>query len=111
MHGVVTIHDSPGSEHVTAVCSEHGQATIPTWCWSTAPTRTGGHRSAANWRMPPVTAAVLTPFTTADAVKLGNRLWRKKVLPVGDVEYKGRLLHFTRNYLGQLAAAFTSRAY
>jgi len=58
-----------------------------------------------------VTAAVLTPFTTADAVELGNRLWRKRVLPVGDVEYKGRLLHFTRDYLGQLVAAFTSRAY
>jgi hypothetical protein len=58
-----------------------------------------------------VTAAVLTPFTAAEAVELGNRLWRKKVLPVGDVEYKGRLLHFTKDYLGQLAAAFTNRAY
>lgn len=58
-----------------------------------------------------MTAAVLTPFTTADAVELGNRLWRKKVLPVGDVEYKGRLLHFTRDYLGQLVAAFQNRAY
>jgi hypothetical protein len=58
-----------------------------------------------------VTAAVLTPFTAAEAVELGNRLWRKKVLPVGDVEYKGRLLHFTRDYLGQLVAAFQSRAY
>jgi hypothetical protein len=58
-----------------------------------------------------VTAAVLTPFTSADAVELGNRLWRKKVLPVGDVEYKGRTLHFTRDYLGRLAAAFQNRAY
>ncbi len=58
-----------------------------------------------------MTAAVLTPFTAAEAVELGNRLWRKKVLPVGDVEYKGRLLHFTRDYLGQLAKAFTNRAY
>ena len=58
-----------------------------------------------------MTAAVLTPFTAAEAVELGNRLWRKRVLPVGDVEYKGRLLHFTKDYLGQLVAAFTSRAY
>ena len=58
-----------------------------------------------------MTAAVLTPFTAGQAVELGNRLWRKKVLPVGDVEYKGRLLHFTRDYLGQLVAAFTDRAY
>ena len=58
-----------------------------------------------------MTAAVLTPFTTAEAVELGNRLWRKQVLPIGDVEYKGRLLHFTKDYLGQLVAAFKSRAY
>jgi len=58
-----------------------------------------------------VTAAVLTPFTAAEAVELGNRLWRKKVLPVGDVEYKGRLLHFTRDYLGRLVQAFTDNAY
>jgi len=58
-----------------------------------------------------VTAAVLTPFHGSPAVELGNRMWRKKVLPVGDVEYKGRLLHFTRDYLGQLAEAFRARAY
>ncbi len=58
-----------------------------------------------------MTAAVLTPFTAAEAVELGNKLWRKQVLPIGNVEYKGRLLHFTRDYLGQLVAAFKSRAY
>jgi hypothetical protein len=58
-----------------------------------------------------VTAAVLTPFTASDAVELGNRLWRKKLLPVGDVEYKGRTLHFTRDYLGRLVQAFQNRAY
>jgi hypothetical protein len=58
-----------------------------------------------------MTAAVLTPFTAAQAVELGNRLWRKKVLPIGDVEYKGRTLHFTRDYLGRLATAFQNRAY
>ena len=58
-----------------------------------------------------MTAAVLTPFTAAEAVELGNRMWRKRVLPVGDVEYKGRLLHFTKDYLGQLVAAFQNRAY
>ena len=58
-----------------------------------------------------MTAAVLTPFTAAEAVELGNRMWRKRVLPVGDVEYKGRLLHFTKDYLGQLVTAFQNRAY
>jgi hypothetical protein len=50
-------------------------------------------------------------FTAAEAVELGNRMWRKKVLPVGDVEYKGRTLHFTRDYLGRLVRAFQDRAY
>jgi len=58
-----------------------------------------------------MTSAVLTPFTAGAAVELGNRLWRKKVLPVGDVEYKGRTLHFTRDYLGRLVSAFQNRAY
>jgi len=58
-----------------------------------------------------VTSALLTPFTGGDAVELGNRLWRKKVLPVGEVEYKGRVLKFTRDYLGKLVTAFNSRAY
>jgi hypothetical protein len=58
-----------------------------------------------------VTSALLTPFTAGEAVELGNRVWRKKLLPVGDVEYKGRTLHFTRDYLGRLVTAFQSRAY
>jgi hypothetical protein len=58
-----------------------------------------------------MTLAVLTPFSTAGAVELGNRVWRKKVLPVGDVEYKGRTLHFNRDYLGKLVTAFQNRAY
>ena len=58
-----------------------------------------------------MTSAVLTPFYRSRAVELGNRLWRKKVLPVGDVEYKGRTLHFTLDYLKGLAGAFTAKAY
>lgn len=58
-----------------------------------------------------MSTAVLTPFSGARAIELGNRLWRKRVLPVGDVEYKGRILHFTREYLAGLAQAFRDRAY
>lgn len=58
-----------------------------------------------------MTAAVLTPFHGSQAVELGNRQWVKKVLPIGDVEYKGRLLHFTRDYLGRLVQSFKSGAY
>lgn len=58
-----------------------------------------------------MTGLVLTPFTASEAVELGNRTWRKKVLPVGDVEYKGTTLHFTRDYLGRLVRSFNDRAY
>ena len=58
-----------------------------------------------------MTVLVLTPFHGSRAVELGNRLWRKRVLPVGDVEYKGRQLHFTLDYLKGLARAFADRAY
>jgi len=58
-----------------------------------------------------VTTAVLTPFTGARAVELSGRVWRKRVLPVGDVDYKGRTLHFTRDYLAGLAQSFRERAY
>lgn len=58
-----------------------------------------------------MTAAVLTPFTAGQAVELGNRVWRKKLLPIGNVEYKGRTLRFTKDYLGQIVDAFQNRAY
>ncbi len=57
------------------------------------------------------TAAVLTPFDRGTAINLGNRLWRKRVLPVDDVEYQGRTLHFTHDYLASLEQAFRDRAY
>lgn len=56
-------------------------------------------------------AALLTPFDTGSAIELGNKLWRKRVLPVGDIEYQGRTLHFTPGYLQGLAKAFREQAY
>ena len=60
-----------------------------------------------------MSTAVLTPFTGTGirAIELGNRMWRKRVLPVGEVEYKGRVLKFTREYLTKLAQSFRERAY
>jgi hypothetical protein len=55
--------------------------------------------------------AVLTPFDRSAAAPGTGRLWRKRVLPVGDIDYKGRTLHFTRAYNDSLAAAFAQRAY
>jgi hypothetical protein len=56
-------------------------------------------------------AALLTPFDRGNAIELGNHKWRKRILPVGDVEYQGRTLHFTPSYLAGLAEAFKRRAY
>lgn len=57
-----------------------------------------------------MTTAVLTPFSSAPARQDG-KLWRKRVLPVGDVAYRGRMLHFTRQYNDELASNFRQRAY
>lgn len=57
------------------------------------------------------TAAILTPFFRGSAIELGNRTWKKRVLPVGDVEYNGRTLHFTKGYNDSLAEAFRDQAY
>lgn len=58
-----------------------------------------------------MSVVVLTPFRSADAVELGNRLWRRQVLPVGDINYKGRVLKFTRDYLSKLVRSFKDGAY
>lgn len=54
--------------------------------------------------------ALLTPFTAGPATKAAGK-WRKKLLPVGEINYKGRTLKFTPDYLGGLVSAFKSRAY
>jgi hypothetical protein len=56
-------------------------------------------------------ASLLTPWDRGSAIELGNKLWRKRVLPVGDIQYQGRTLHFTPSYLAGLAEAFRNQAY
>src|SRR6516165_3695663 len=58
-----------------------------------------------------MTSLVLTPFTTGRPIELAGGLWRKKLLPVGEVAYQGRTLRFTPGYLRDLADAFRARAY
>jgi hypothetical protein len=55
-------------------------------------------------------AAILTPYSTA-AAELSNRRWWKRLLPVGDIDYKGRKLSFTPDYLQGLVSAFNESAY
>lgn len=56
-------------------------------------------------------AALLTPWTRGQAVELGNQRWEKRVLPVGSIDYMGRTLNFTPEYLAGLEQAFRSGAY
>src|SRR6266699_4689952 len=59
----------------------------------------------------PMTSTVITPFVRGEAIELSQRLWRKRLLPVGEVRYKDRLLKFSLPYLQRLADAFHARAY
>src|SRR5260370_33968985 len=58
-----------------------------------------------------MTSAVLTPYSTAEASKSGPRLWRKRLLPIGTINYEGREIEFDRDYLAQLADSFYRRCY
>lgn len=56
-------------------------------------------------------AEIRTPFSQAPAQQAGGGTWRKKVLPVGTVDYKGMKLNFDQAYLTGLARSFNARAY
>jgi hypothetical protein len=56
-------------------------------------------------------AAILTPFDLGIATPEAGKTWRKRLLPVGKINYKGRALQFTREYLSGLAQAFKEQAY
>ena len=55
--------------------------------------------------------SLLTPFDKSDAQPAGKRLWRKQLLPFAKINYKGRVIDFTRDYASSLIAAFHDRAY
>jgi hypothetical protein len=61
--------------------------------------------------MIPATAVITPPSWGSPAIELGNRVWAKRLLPVGEIEYKGRTLKFTRDYLDGLVRAFQDQAY
>lgn len=56
---------------------------------------------------------VLTPQTVGEAVELSGSggLWRKQILPLRKIQYKGRTLDFNRGYLTELANSFKRRAF
>lgn len=54
---------------------------------------------------------VLTPVDRGKARPSGASLWRKQILPVGEIHYDGRKIAFTREYLAGLVRAFAEKAY
>lgn len=56
---------------------------------------------------------VFTPQAIGQAVELsaGSGLWKKQILPVRKVNYKGRTLDFNRRYFTDLANSFKRRAF
>jgi hypothetical protein len=53
----------------------------------------------------------LTPKDEGAAVELSNTLFRKKILPKGSIDYKGRKITFDDAYLTDLAASYKTGAY
>lgn len=55
---------------------------------------------------------VLTPQLRSDAIELSRTMWRKQILPVDkSIDYKGRKLNFTRDYINNVVDAFKKKAY
>jgi hypothetical protein len=55
--------------------------------------------------------AIHTPFDLSNATKVGKTRWRKQVLPLTTIDYKGRKIDFNKQYLMDLARSFKARAY
>ena len=57
---------------------------------------------------------LLLPTITSETVELSNgdgMTFRKKILPLGSINYEGRKLTFDESYLGDLVKSFTEQAY
>lgn len=57
------------------------------------------------------TTALLTPYDKAASKKVGRRVYRKQILPLGSITYEGRKIKFDKQFLTDLATAFQERAY
>jgi hypothetical protein len=58
-----------------------------------------------------MTTQILSPIELGETSKVGGRLFRKQILPVGSINYKGRRIDFTRDKLAEMEQAFRSRAF
>lgn len=57
-----------------------------------------------------MTSAVITPESRSSLIELGNGRWRKQILPLGSISYKGQKISFDRKYFAQLVKAFKQQA-
>lgn len=58
-----------------------------------------------------MTLTLLTPIDLSDARKVGRRKYRKQILPLGSINYKGKQIVFDRQFHLDLSRAFKARAY
>jgi hypothetical protein len=58
-----------------------------------------------------MTKALLTPMDLSKATSLGKNKFRKQILPLGSINYKGRKINFDRRFLSDLVRSFKNRAY
>lgn len=57
-----------------------------------------------------MSSQVYTPFHGARTVELSAGRWRKQLLPLGTIVYKGRTIEFSKDYLQSMVDAFRDRA-
>lgn len=56
--------------------------------------------------------AILTPYDRGgDAAAVGTRAFRKRILPIGSIDYEGQRVTFDRPFLQTLVSAFHQRAF
>lgn len=56
-------------------------------------------------------ATILTPYELSNTTQTGSKFWRKRVLPIDSIDYNGRKIEFTREYLQNMVTAFNDRAF
>lgn len=58
-----------------------------------------------------MTTALQTPLDFSNARKVGRTRFRKQILPLGSINYKGQRITFDRSFLQEMVRNFKARAY
>jgi hypothetical protein len=59
----------------------------------------------------PARSALITPFEFSTAGQAAQRLWRKKILPIGEIIYNGAKYKFDQNFLQGIVDSFRDGAF